>query len=391
MEKKMKIRPSRPKPIVEVRSQRQKTVLLTPEEEDELTNYIIELQKIVLRLTINDVIIIANQLAEKHNKKLIFRNNAIMAERLWVFNLMKRHPKIILQIPNINSKSVGFNVAELDYFYKTLNGFYNVKKNPPDRIYTIDYIKIFLGESSTYIINQTKNKENKDGIILKAILCLNADGHYLPSMIIFPQKQQPDLTYKESAWKICIPNSSLTNEFLQWLRRFIFLSGAKKEQQVLLLFDGQLMYTKSIEIVNITRNNGINMICFPPCTQNRLQPIDDVFINDLSKAYEKVVEIWLQSNPGNKLTAENVVNLFDKILSKEAATFAATEAFKRCGIYPLDMNLFTESDFIPVERKVQVDKETPPPTNTNHETVRSSKHYYDLYYNPRPGCSFWPD
>ncbi|XP_013181999.1 PREDICTED: uncharacterized protein LOC106128245 [Papilio xuthus] len=389
----MKIRSSRPKFTQEERPQRPKTVLLTPEEEDELADYITELQKIVLRLTINDVMILANQVAEKHNKKLLFRNNAIMAERLWVLDLMRRHPKIILRIPDINSKPGGFNMAEIDYFYKHLSEVYDVKKIPPDRIYTTDYVKIFLGESTTYIINQIGNKDNKDGIIIRAKLCFSTDGHYMPPMMIFPQKHRPDLTNNDDAWRIFMPNGSLTNElFLQWLRRFIFLSGAKKEQQVLLLFDGQPMYTKSIEIVKITRNNGVNMISFPPFTQNKLQPTDDVFINELSKAYDKVVETWFQLNPGNKLTTDHVVKLFDKILSEETAAIAAIEAFKRCGIYPLNTNLFTENDFIPVVTKPQIYKEkTPPPTNTNQNLFSSSKYYFDLYYNPRPGCSFWPD
>lgn len=391
----MKIRPSRPKPTIQVTPLRPKNILFTPEEENELTDYIIELQKIVFRLTINDVIIIAKQLAEKYNKKLPIRTNAIMAERLWVLDLMKRYPKINLQIPDINSKCGCFNMAELDYFYKTLSEAYDVKKITPNRIYNTDFIKICIGENNTYIINRTRNKEHVNSVFLSNIItvkvCFNAEGNYMPS-IISPQKNSPDLTKIRDASRIVTPNMTPTNElFSQWFRRFIFFSGAKKEQQVLLLFDGKPSYTKSIEIVKITRDNGVNIVSFPPCTENKVQPIDEIFINDLSKAYEKVVETWLELNPKSKLTAKQGADLFDKTLSEEAAAVAAIEAFKRCGIYPLKTDLFTESDFIPVVTKVEIIKEkTPLPMKKNYETF-SSNRYYDLYYNPRPGCSFWPD
>ncbi|CAH1992916.1 unnamed protein product [Acanthoscelides obtectus] len=87
--------------------------------------------------------------------------------------------------------------------------------------------------------------------------------------------------------------------FFEWFKNFIKFSGAQKETPVLLLFDGHASDTKNIDVIDLARDNGVILLCFPPHCTRRLQPLDEAFMRPLSLYYEDEVRRWLRSNPEN--------------------------------------------------------------------------------------------
>jgi hypothetical protein len=67
----------------------------------------------------------------------------------------------------------------------------------------------------------------------------------------------------------------------------------------------------------------------------------------LSKYYEDEVRKWLRSNPGRVVTLFQIAALFGAAYLQAPTMLTAINGFRRTGIWPVDMNVFTEADFLP--------------------------------------------
>lgn len=113
----------------------------------------------------------------------------------------------------------------------------------------------------------------------------------MPPFFIFPRKRHNDefmrnfpigstAEFHQSGW--------MQKEiFEKWMKQFIQFSHATKENPVLLLLDGHSTHTKSIELIEIARDNGVVLLCFPPHCTHRLQLLDVEFMKPLSTYYDK--------------------------------------------------------------------------------------------------------
>ncbi|XP_068629960.1 uncharacterized protein [Battus philenor] len=380
-----------------------KPSIFSQQLETELVNYVLQLQKILFRLTLNDVRSLAEQLLKKNKTNYKCRTNASSAGHQWVLGFMKRHPEVILRIPPKNSNSADFETAELEIFYKFLSQLYEHHQISSDRIYNTDDIEISVQNVDESIVRIGKKATvyrsvgEKDKIATK--ICINAENGYIPNMTILPSNHlQDDLKTNAShgTWSVYSDNGCITTElFIQWLKRFINISGATKERPVLLLFDRHAIYMKNVDVIKMTRDNGVIIVSFPPHTRKLLQPLNKEFMDTLKKYYDETVKSWLQSNPGHRISVEEIPALFDKAFYRITTNTLAKEGFRKCGIFPLDCTIFKDSDFLPpIPKQVRVYQEqTPPlaPIKILQQTTKTNNNYLDLYNNPRPGCSFWPD
>jgi len=182
-------------------------------------------------------------------------------------------------------------------------------------------------------------------------VCFSASGHYVPPMIIFPRKRmrQEFLTGLLPGAKAEVHETGwMTKElFLVWLKHFISFTGATKDRPVLLILDGHSTHTKSLELIDLARENGVIMLCLPPHTSHRLQPLDVAYMKPLSKFYEDEIRKWLRSNPGKVVTLFQIATLFGAAYLNSSTMLIACNGFKKCGIWPADRNVFDASDFLP--------------------------------------------
>lgn len=105
-----------------------------------------------------------------------------------------------------------------------------------------------------------------------------------------------------NSWGECNKKGWITKElFLTWFKKFVEWSHAKKDDPVLLLLDGHVTHTKSIEVIDYAREKGVVLLCFPPHCTHRLQPLDMAFMKPLSTYYGDEVKKWLRTHPGKPL------------------------------------------------------------------------------------------
>ena len=121
---------------------------------------------------------------------------------------------------------------------------------------------------------------------------MNGAGNYVPPMMIFKRRRMNQLLLRGSppgTVGAVSDNGWVTSDlFLQWLEHFITFVKPTKEQKVILLIDG-LVSHKTLAVVEKARENGVVMLCFPPHTIHRLQPLDRCFFGPLKKRYNSRV------------------------------------------------------------------------------------------------------
>lgn len=159
-----------------------------------------------------------------------------------------------------------------------------------------------------------------------------------------------------------------TDIFYRWLEKFIQFTHASKNNPVLLLLDGHATHTKNINLIDLARENGVVMLCFPPHCTHRLQPLDVGVMKPISTYYDTEVTNWLRSNTPKVVTLKDIGEIFGKAFMKAATMSTAINSFKKTGIFPFNDNVFEDSDFMPAET-TNIPITEIPPESLNSTTI----------------------
>jgi hypothetical protein len=134
--------------------------------------------------------------------------------------------------------------------------------------------------------------------------------------------------------------------FVEWMKHFVDSVKPTKELPVLLLLDGHSSHTENIAAIDIARENGIVMLCFPPHSTHKTQPLDVAFMGPFGNYYSREVKVWLWNNP---ITQLQIGKVFGLACAQTATLKTAVSAFNKTGMYPTNHSAFGEEDFIASE------------------------------------------
>lgn len=338
------------------------TTVFSAEQEEVLVNYIRDMEARFHGLTSQEMRKLAFELAQKNNISNSFDTESGLAGQDWLKGFLKRHPEISYRKPEPTSaaRAMGFNRVAVERFFELLDKVYDKHKISPQRIFNVDETGVSTVPKSHSKILAACGKRQvgtltsaERGKLMTAILCFSAVGSYMPPMFIFPRKRmKPELLDGAPAgsWGECHESGWIQGHlFIIWLKRFIEWSHSSKDDPVLLLLDGHATHVKSIEVIELARENGVILLCFPPHCTHRLQPLDVGFMKPLSTYYGNEIKSWLRSHPGRVVTQFQTAALFGKAFIAAATMATATNAFRATGIWPMNVNIFTDADFAPAE------------------------------------------
>jgi len=153
--------------------------------------------------------------------------------------------------------------------------------------------------------------------------------------------------------------------FVQWIQHFIKHTKPTKEHPVLLLLDGHATHVKNLAVIELARKNFITVLCFPPHTTHKLQPLDVSFMRPLSMYYSQEINIYLLNHPGRIVTLHEIGKIFGTAYNKAATVKNAVSGFNKTGIYPYIPEDFSDEDFIAADT-------TDIPVSTSTEIESSS-------------------
>lgn len=347
--------------------------VFSTEQEVELENYLKCMEGRLFGLTMNDFRGLAYQLAVRNQCVHNFNPDTRMAGKDWMKGFLKRHPTLTLRKPEATSgaRAMGFNRVAVSQFFNLLLDTIDKYKLSGDRIYNCDETGLTVNPKGHTKVLALKGKRQvgvltsaERGQTITAEICFSASGAYMPPMLIFPRKK------KQQSFEIGLPPGSMvevsdsgwitTEVFIKWFKSFGKFSKASKENPVLLILDGHATHTKNIDVILYARENGIILLCFPPHTSHKLQPLDVSFMKPLSNYYENEVRTWLRCNPSKVVTIMQISTLFGNAFVNAATMKTAISGFRATGIWPPNENIFSDADFLPAATTdIQLNQEAP--------------------------------
>lgn len=238
------------------------------------------------------------------------------------------------------ARAKGFNRVAVNKFFDLLESLFTKHKFSPNYIYNVDETGVLTVPNKPSKVLALRGKKQvgclssaERGVLVTAETCMNAAGNFMPPMFVFPRKRENPVlmddappgssaVYHETGW--------ITKEtFLAWFRNFVVFSNPGPQKPVLLILDGHSSHTKSLELINLARENNVVLLTFPPHTTHRMQPLDVSFMAPLSAFYEQEVRKWLMNHPGRSVTIYQIGKLFNAAFSRAANVQTAVKGFEK--------------------------------------------------------------
>jgi len=330
--------------------------VLNKEYEEALVKHAIDLQRMFFGLATGDLRRLAFDLAEQNHLEHPFKNNK--AGKFWLQSFLKRHPELSVRSPEPTSlvRAVGFNKPVVLKFFELYKEELGKDAFSGDRIWNADESGLTVVHKPQKVLAKKGDKQvgritsGEKGETITIICAMNATGTYLPPTMIFKRKRMTQLLLKGSPPGTVgevSDNGWVTSDlFLKWLDHFIAFTKPTKEQKVILLVDGHVSH-KSLAVVEKARESGVVIICLPPHTTHRIQPLDRCFFGPLKTRYNSECDKFMTSHPGQRITTYDVAELFSNSYLHSATMANAINGFRCCGLWPYNPDVFTDDDFLP--------------------------------------------
>lgn len=114
------------------------------QQEEELVQYIVDMDKRLYGLTLRDIRSVAYHLAERNKIAHKFNKKTQLAGYDWVCGFRKRHPQLTLRTPERTSiaRAQAFNKVAVNGFYDILEKIFDNTVFPASRTYNVDETSI---------------------------------------------------------------------------------------------------------------------------------------------------------------------------------------------------------------------------------------------------------
>ena len=220
----------------------------------------------------------------------------------------------------------------------------------PGQIYNCDEAAIFLNRSSEKVLVPVKNKHchimaQGTNEHISVLCCVNASGESIPPLIIYSKGLPSSRTYQEEGPQNATYSSTdsgfIDKEIYQeWFEKN-FLPFASKERPLLLLQDGAAAHI-SPKLIDMAISNDVVLLCFPPKLTHILQPLDVAIYRRMKSELSHVMHQVKMLRHGCWINKSKFPGVFKEVMQKTFTSNIISEAFRKCGIYPLNRNAISQ-------------------------------------------------
>lgn len=344
-----------------------KTTLPT-EIETELVEYSKKLDKIFYGLSTTDLRQIAFQIATKNDIKHPFSNDSSTAGRGWLRRFSNRHPEVTVKIHRPSAKYLEYNLKYVTKFYSNLKALLNTISSSPNRIFNVDESGLLITQRENHksVFLKAEDEvidhllpEDIDGY-LTLISCASASGTYVPPMLLYPTKIEPDMLEDATPGSISGYHVSgwVTDDlFITWFNHFLENVKPSKENPVILIVNGYTAHKCNIEFIDLAELNGVHVMCVPPSAGDRIHPLRKYFLPEFRDNYTEELSKWQCENPSESIKSIHLSKLVGRAYTATATVANAEKGFLETGILPYNPHLVV-NNFKPekVEEPVDVSK-----------------------------------
>ncbi|CAH1988413.1 unnamed protein product [Acanthoscelides obtectus] len=172
-----------------------------------------------------------------------------------------------------------------------------------------------------------------------------------------------------------------TDLFTKWFDHFLEKAKPSAAKPILLILDGHHTHTRNLDVLIKAKDNHVTILCLPPHTTHKLQPLDKTVMGALKTFYNEVVRIFMRTEK-RAVTHFDICQLFGSSYLKVQSGERAVKGFSATGIYPLRRNIFTEEEFA---AEMQKENQNLPNNNTRaHNEQNNSPNVYPSDIVPVP-------
>ncbi|KAB0790631.1 hypothetical protein PPYR_14933 [Photinus pyralis] len=216
--------------------------VFTEKQEEEMVEHILAMENRLFGFTLKDLRKMAFDLAVRNKLTHQFNMEKKAAGKTWLYQFLKRHPKLSLRTPEPTSiaRAIGFNRSAVQKFFALLSEIYKNYDITPDNIYNVDETGIMTVPKKRSKCLALRGKKQvgclssgERGVLVTAETCMSAAGVFMPPMFVFPRERaKPEFldnappgstaAYHSSGWM-------QTEIFLNWFKKFISFSNPSKE------------------------------------------------------------------------------------------------------------------------------------------------------------------
>jgi len=116
-------------------------------------------------------------------------------------------------------------------------------------------------------------------------VCMNATVTYVPPLLVFPRinvnAELLDNTPPGSVAACHKAGWTQKDSFTQKFKYFVrFVKPSKKDPNILTL-DGHSSHSRDVEVIDCAWEDGVQIVCLPPHSTHKLQPLGFSFIQPL--------------------------------------------------------------------------------------------------------------
>jgi hypothetical protein len=281
-----------------------------------------------------------------------------MASLDWLDGFRKRNNDLSLRIAeNIStSRAEAFNEERINTFFVEVCSLFNKLQlnDYPHLVYNCDETgltsvpnkgKKVIAKKGTRTVQRIQTGER--GTLTTLLPCINAAGEIIPPLLIFKGQGLPSRSDFPKDTKIfCSKSGYIEQEiFISFLDHFQEFRRKEDGKKCILFLDGHGSHL-SVEAIEFCMENDIELMCLPPHSSHRIQPLDTHFNKPLKMIWAEELGKFLANNHKVTLTRYEFGQVFSSIWTTMAAKETLIRrSFAYCGLYP-PRNPTTANDFV---------------------------------------------
>ena len=182
------------------------------------------------------------------------------------------------------------------------------------------------------------------------------------------------MAMQPNAWMTAFLFSAWITHFLSIVRRRYGISQANRH---LLILNGHGSHV-TLEVVQKTKSEGLDIITLPSHTNYRLQPLDVTIFKPFKTTFRACRDRWTIQNKGQTARKEDLVEWMSKGLQKALTVTKITKGFTATGIWPLRpsaMDPYMQPSACYVEPVVQKEDNASDKEETTQENIEATEDF----------------
>ena len=283
-------------------------------EETMLKDYFIKASKIHHGLSAKSARKLAYQFAIKVNKFFHPIGKRTNLQGKIGFLVFKRFPELSLRKPEATSlaRATSFNKTNVSSFFDKLkeclkrtiyspSDIYNADENGCTTVQSVKKAKVIACRNEKQVGKLTSGERRALVTILYAV---NAAGNSVPPMVVFPRVKLRDNMMKGAppdSIGLANPSGWMSAVCLtEFIKHFIRQTKCSKDHPAILILDNHDSHI-SIEIIDLSKENGVTLLTLPPHCSHKLQPLDRSVYGPFKTLYNQAANAFMVSHPGKTI------------------------------------------------------------------------------------------